>query len=108
MSHWLFLICAIFFEVSGTTCMKISSGFTRILPSILMFIFYGMSFVSLTFAIKKFDVSVAYAVWSGMGTALIATIGILYFKEPLSAMKLFCIAMIIVGVVGLNYSGTGH
>ena len=67
-----------------------------------------MSFVSLTFAIKKFDVSVAYAVWSGMGTALIATIGILYFKEPLSAMKLFCIAMIIVGVVGLNYSGTGH
>ncbi len=108
MSHWLFLIFAILFEVSGTTCMKISYGFTRLLPSILMFILYGLSFVSLTFAIKKFDVSVAYAVWSGMGTALIATIGILYFKEPVTALRMICIGLIIIGVVGLNYSGSGH
>lgn len=108
MSHWLFLVCAILFEVSGTTCMKISAGFTRLIPSILMFVLYGLSFISLTFAIKKFDVSVAYAVWSGMGTALIAAIGILYFKEPLSALKIICMALIIVGVVGLNYSGSGH
>lgn len=108
MNHWLFLICAILFEVSGTTCMKISYGFTRMIPSLLMFVFYGLSFVSLTFAIKKFDVSVAYAVWSGMGTALIAAIGILYFKEPLTAVKIVCTVLIIAGVAGLNYSGSGH
>ena len=108
MNHWLFLVCAILFEVSGTTSMKLSYGFTRIIPSILMFLFYGLSFVALTFAIKKFDVSVAYAVWSGIGTALIAAIGILYFKEPLTALKVICTLMIIAGVVGLNYSGSGH
>ncbi|MDA8137042.1 MAG: multidrug efflux SMR transporter [Desulfobacteraceae bacterium] len=108
MNHWLFLICAILFEVSGTTCMKLSSGFTRMAPSILMFFFYGMSFVALTFAIKKFDVSMAYAVWSGLGTALIAAIGIFYFKEPLTALKVLCTLLIIAGVVGLNYGGSGH
>jgi len=108
MNHWLFLVCAILFEVSGTTSMKLSHGFSRIVPSILMFLFYGLSFVALTFAIKKFDVSVAYAVWSGLGTALIATIGIIYFKEPLTALKVVCTLLIIAGVVGLNYSGSVH
>ena len=108
MSHWLFLIGAILFEVSGTTCMKISDGFARLVPSVLMFVLYGLSFVSLTFAIKKFDVSVAYAVWSGVGTALIAMIGIVYFREPLTALKIVCTGLIIAGVVGLNYSGSGH
>lgn len=108
MNHWFFLISAIFFEVSGTVCMKISYGFTRLIPSILMFFFYILCLISLTFAIKKFDVSVAYAVWSGMGTALIAAIGILYFKEPVTAVKAFYTLLIIIGVMGLNYSGTGH
>jgi small multidrug resistance pump len=108
MNAWLFLVCAVLFEVSGTTCMKLSSGFSRIIPSALMFFFYGISFVALTLAIKKFDVSVAYAVWSGLGTALIAVIGILYFKEPLTALKVVCTLLIIAGVVGLNYSGSGH
>lgn len=108
MSHWLFLVIAIFFEVSGTICMKISYGFTRMIPSILMLIFYLLCLVSLTFAIKKMDVSVAYAVWSGLGTALIAAIGIFYFKEPLTAFKMFSTILIIVGVIGLNCSGAGH
>lgn len=108
MSSWLFLVSAIVFEVCGTFCMKISYGFTRIMPSILMFFFYILCLISLTFALKKFDVSVAYAVWSGMGTALVAVIGILYFKEPLTTLKAFYTVLIIVGVVGLNYSGSGH
>ena len=106
--HWIYLVLAILFEVLGTTCMKLSEGFTRTLPGVLMFVFYGVCFSLLTLALKKIDVSLAYAVWSGMGTALIATIGILWFKEPLTAWKLISLALIIAGVIGLNLSGGRH
>ncbi len=105
MQHWLFLAGAIALELAGTTSMKLSEGFTRLVPSVLLFVFYGASFVALTLALKKIDVSVAYAVWSGAGTALIAAIGILYFREAATALKLISILLIIVGVVGLNLSG---
>lgn len=62
----------------------------------------------LTFALRRIDVSVACAVWSGCGTALIATIGILYFRDPATAVKLISIGFIIAGVVGLNLSGANH
>ena len=102
---WTYLILAILLEVSGTTCMKLSQGFTKTVPSILLFVFYTLSFAMLTLALKKLDVSVAYAVWSGMGTALIATIGVLWFKEPVTALKLISLGLIIIGVVGLNLGG---
>ena len=67
-----------------------------------------LSFGMLTLALKPIDVSVAYAVWSGVGTALIATIGVLWFNEPMTALKLISLALIIGGVVGLNLSGGPH
>ena len=105
---WIYLVLAILLEVSGTTCMKLSEGFTRMLPSVLLFVFYTLSFVMLTLALRKLDVGVAYAVWSGVGTALIATIGVLWFKEPATALKLISLGLIIIGVVGLNLSGAAH
>jgi len=105
---WIYLILAILLEVTGTTCMKLSEGFTKIVPSILLFVFYTLSFVMLTLALRKIDVGVAYAVWSGVGTALIATIGVMWFKEPATAMKLISLVLIIIGVVGLNLSGGAH
>ena len=105
---WLYLILAILLEVSGTTCMKLSQGFTKVVPSILLFVFYTLSFSMLTLALKRIDVSIAYAVWSGVGTALIATIGVLWFKEPATAVKLVSLGLIILGVVGLNLSGGTH
>ena len=102
---WLYLALAILLEVSGTTCMKLSQGFTKLVPSILIFVFYTLSMGMLTLALKGIDVSVAYAVWSGVGTALIATIGVLWFKEPVTALKLISVGLIIIGVVGLNLSG---
>jgi small multidrug resistance pump len=102
---WLFLIVAIILEVAGTTFMKLSQGFTRLIPSFLVFILYGLSLGSLTLALKKIDVSVAYAVWSGIGTALIAGVGIVWFKEPAGAAKMISIGLIILGVIGLNLSG---
>ena len=102
MQQWIYLIIAIFFEVLGTTSMKLSDGFTKTMPSVAMGIFYILSLVALTYALKKFDVSMAYAIWSGIGTALITVIGIVYFKEPMGAVKLASIGLIIIGVVGLH------
>jgi small multidrug resistance pump len=105
---WLYLVLAIVLEVSGTTSMKLSQGFTQMLPSVLMFLFYGLSLAALTLALKSIDVSVAYAVWSGLGTALIATMGVLWLKEPLNTLKVVSLMLIIIGVIGLNLSGDVH
>ena len=101
--HWFFLAGAILFEVAGTTSMKLSHGFTKLTPSILIFVFYVISFVCLTYAVKKIDMSVSYAIWSGVGTALIAMIGVYYFKESMTVLKFFSIILIILGVIGLNF-----
>ena len=106
MQYWLILVGAIVLEVAGTTSMKLSEGFTKLVPSVLIFVFYAASFVAFTFALKKIEVSVAYAVWSGIGTALITLIGIWYFREAATALKFVSILLIIVGVVGLNLSGS--
>ncbi|MCH9696752.1 MAG: multidrug efflux SMR transporter [Gammaproteobacteria bacterium] len=105
MNHWLALIIAIGLEVSGTVSMKMSDGFTKLVPSILVFVFYAAFFIALTLALKKIDVSVAYAIWAGVGTSLIMVIGALYFREPLTLLKALSISLIIAGVVGLHLSG---
>ncbi len=108
MAHWFLLTFAILLEVTGTTCMKLSEGFSKPVPSVLLFVFYGASFAALTFALKRIDVSVAYAVWSGIGTLLITLIGILYFREAATVLKGVSIALIITGVIGLNLAGGKH
>ena len=107
MLAWVYLFCAILFEVAGTTAMKLSDGFTKTIPSVAMTIFYILSFTILTFAIKKLDVSIAYAVWSGLGTALITIIGIYYFKEDVTILKIVSITLIVFGVIGLHLSSRG-
>jgi small multidrug resistance pump len=108
MHYWLCLAGAIVLEVAGTTAMKLSEGFTKPLPSILIFIFYAVAFTLLTLALKRIDISVAYARWSGVGIALIVTIGCIYFKEPLSLSKLISLGLFVMGVVGLNLSDIAH
>ena len=104
MSAWLLLFFAIAMEVSGTTCMKLSQGFTQLWPSILVFVFYAFSFTASTFALKTIDVSIAYAVWMALGTAIIAVIGMVWFHEPLSLLKVIALLTIMTGVVLLNLS----
>ena len=84
--------------------MKFSDGFTKLLPSILLLLFYLGSLMFLTLALKKIDVSVAYAVWSGMGIVIISVVGLFYFNEQLSFMKVIAITLIIIGVITLNIS----
>ena len=99
---WLYLVVAIVLEVAGTTSMKLAEGFTRLLPSVLIFVFYGLSFVALTLALKRLEVSVAYAVWSGLGVALITLIGVFWFGERMDWLKFFSLLLILAGVAGLH------
>ncbi|MBW4645695.1 MAG: multidrug efflux SMR transporter [Goleter apudmare HA4340-LM2] len=102
LSSWLYLIAAIIFEVFGTTCMKLSQGFTQTVPAILIFIFYGLSLTFSTLCLQKIAVSVAYSIWSGLGTTLLAIIGIIWFRESITPIKMISISLVIVGVIGLN------
>jgi small multidrug resistance pump len=98
---WTLLAIAITFEVMGTTCMKLSHGFTRPVPSVAMFVFYALAFTCNTMAIKTIDLSISYAVWSGVGTIATACIGIFFFKEAATALKMVSISLILAGVFGL-------
>lgn len=99
---WFVLALAILFEVAGTTSMRLSDGFTRLTPSVLIFVFYAFSFVLNTMVVRVLGLSVVYAVWSGVGTVLTAFIGYLYFKEPMSALKIGSTLLIVLGVLGLH------
>lgn len=100
--HWWYLLAAIGFEISGTTCMKLSEGFARPLPSVGIVVFYAASIFCLTLAVRAIDISVAYAIWSAVGIALIAIIGVLMFGEQMTASRLFYLGLIVVGVAGLQ------
>ena len=102
MLYWLCLAGAILLEIAGTTSMKLSQGFTRTLPSILLFVFYALSFTLMTVAVERIDMSVSYAIWSGVGTLLIALIGVLWFHEQLTSVQVGSMVLIVTGVIGLR------
>ncbi|MBP2029599.1 small multidrug resistance pump [Methanohalophilus levihalophilus] len=104
ITGYMYLAAAIFFELCGTTCMKVSEGYKNKLATVLIFVFYGISFSIFPLALQTIDVSIAYAIWSGVGTAAITVIGIYYFKEPATAIKMISIFVVMLGVAGLNLS----
>ena len=99
---WWVLALAILFEVGGTTCMRLSEGFTRITPSVLIFLFYAGSFALNVMVIRVLGLSVVYAVWSGVGTVATSLIGYLYFKEPATALKMASAGLVVMGVMGMH------
>jgi small multidrug resistance pump len=105
---WILLAGAILFEVAGTTCLKISDGFSKLLPVVLMFIFYAASMYLLSIVLKKIEVGIAYAIWSGVGTATITLIGIVFFGEGMNIIKIGGILLVIAGVTILNLAGSPH
>ncbi|TQF03046.1 multidrug efflux SMR transporter [Kitasatospora acidiphila] len=104
---YVLLVLAIASEVCATSCLKLTDGFSKLWPSVGVGIGYVLSFALLGQALKKIPVSVAYAVWSGAGTAAVAAIGVAAFGEQLGKVQLAGIALIIVGVVLLNLRA-GH
>jgi small multidrug resistance pump len=99
---WLILLVGIIFEVLGTVMMKYAEGFTKLIPSILVFLFYGISLAALVFVLEKMEVGNAYAIWASAGTAIIAILGIIFFKESISPAKIISISLIILGIIGLE------
>ena len=105
---WVYLGMAIVLEVAGTSMMKWSEGFERLLPSILLFVLFGLSLAAETLAMREIDVIVTYAVWSGVGTALISLVGVILFGEPMTVLKGISLVLIVAGVFGLNAGGPPH
>ncbi len=106
MVYWLCLVGASALEIAGTVSMKMSRGFTVLLPSIMLFVFYACSFAMMTIAVRRIDMSVSYAIWSAVGTASIALIGVGWFRESLTGVQIASIVVIIAGVVGLRVGAT--
>lgn len=105
MHNALLLGAAIFFELIATASLKMSEGFTRVWPSVVTVAGYAAAFYLLSLTLKRMEVGVVYAIWSGAGTALMALIGYFLFEESLSPLKLASIGLIVLGVIGLNLMG---
>ena len=102
MNVWIILSLAIVSEVIGTSALKLSDGFTKLVPSLVVLVGYGLAFYLLSLTLKQIPVGVAYAIWAGAGIALITLIGWILFKQTLDLAALLGIALIISGVVVLQ------
>jgi small multidrug resistance pump len=104
MSPAILLVIAIVSEVIGTVLLRVSDGMSKLVPSIGMLAAYGVSVYMLALVLKHLDIGFTYAVWSGVGTAAIAVIGVAAWGEPMGALKVLSILAVIAGVIGLNVS----
>ena len=105
---WILLSIAIVAEIAGTLFLKASDGLSKFWPSIGVLIGYATAFSLMAMTLKKLDVGITYAVWSGVGIIGAAIGGYFFFDQSLSRISLLGIAIIIVGVVVLNLGGSAH
>ena len=102
MNAFVLLTFAIISEVFGSSLLKLTDGFKRILPTLGVVIGYGVAFYTLSLTLTELPLGMVYAIWAGMGTALTAMVGIIVYKEVFNIKKLTGILLIIAGVVLLN------
>ncbi|TKW68308.1 MAG: multidrug efflux SMR transporter [Paracoccus denitrificans] len=108
MPVWAWLGGAILLEVIGTTALQQSAQFTRILPTLLMAVCYGLAFYALSVVVQSMPMGIVYAIWSGAGIALISLIGVVFLNQHLDTAAFIGIAMITGGVIVINmFSGAG-
>ncbi len=100
--HWLYLLLAGLFECGFTTCLKLSEGLSKLGWSIAFVLLSIVSFGLLTLAAQKVSLGTAYAVWTGIGAAGTAIIGIIWFKDPATFWRIVFLAGIIACVIGLK------
>lgn len=101
-AHYIFLCLAILFETIGTTALQASQQFTRLAPSLLVVVAYGISFYLLAMALKVIPVGIAYAIWSGLGIVFIAGIGFVIFGQRLDWPAVIGLALIIGGILVIH------
>jgi len=102
MSHWLALAIAIVAEVIGTTALKASNEFTRLLPSLIVVVGYGTAFYFMSISMRVLPVGIMYAIWSGMGIVLISVLGWVVYRQTLDTPAIIGLAFIIGGVIIIN------
>lgn len=102
---YAYLVVAIAAEVVGTTLLKVTDGFTRLWPSLACLASYAVAVVLLSQAVRSMSVGVAYALWSGIGTAGIVAIATVFLHERLDAVKVLGLVLVVAGVVVLNLRG---
>lgn len=100
--NYLWLAAAIVSEVFATSSLKASNGFSRVGPSIVVVVGYGAAFYFLSQTLKTIPVGIAYAIWSGVGTALIAVVGFVVYRQSLDRAALIGMALILAGVLVMN------
>lgn len=100
--HWTYLAIAILTEVIATSVLKAADGFTRWMPSLVVIAGYACSFYFLSLTLRGIPLGIAYAVWSGVGLALVSLIGWIVYRQPLDTAALIGIGLIVAGVVVLN------
>lgn len=101
---WIVLAIAGVFEIIWAIALKYSYGFTKLIPSLVFGVSAWLSFACLSYALKTLPVGTAYAIWTGIGAVGIAVFGIVWLGEPAGAFRLLCIALIVVGILGLRFS----
>lgn len=104
MNAWLLLVVAGLFEISWAVGLEYSQGFTELLPSVATVISLVISMLLLARAVQSLPLGTAYAVWTGIGAVGAATLGMVLFDEPSSVARVGFISLIVVGVVGLNFT----
>lgn len=102
MNAWGYLALAIVAEVIATSALKAANGFSNLMPSLVVIAGYGTAFYCLSLALRSVPLGIAYAIWSGAGTALIALIGVVLYKQKLDAAAMLGIGLIVAGVLVLN------
>ena len=102
MHPWILLVIAIVAEVIATTALKAAEGFTRLLPSVVVVVGYGVSFYFLSLTLKTIPVGVVYAIWSGVGIVLISLLGWIVYRQSLDTPAVIGMSLIVAGVVVLN------
>lgn len=105
---WLVLIVSGCFEAGWAVSLKLSDGFTRLWPSVSFAVLATVSFAGLAWSMKQLPAGPAYAVWTGIGAALTAIIGMVWLHDGVSTLKVVSIVLIVAGVIGLNLAGGGH
>jgi small multidrug resistance pump len=105
MMAYLFLMAAIATEVAGTSLLKTTDGFSRLIPTVVCLTAYAISFAFMAQAVKHVPVGILYALWSGIGTAAIVCIGVAFLGQSINAMSIVGIGVIVAGVVVVNLGG---
>ena len=100
--YWIYLLIARFFEISWAIGLKYTEGFTKLYPSIFTVVTMILSFYFLSLSLKNLPIGTAYAIWTGIGTIGTVILGIILFKEPINALRFICLALIIIGIIGLK------